>query len=159
MLDREYVIAALTGLLLNKPEMAEPFVETYHITSGEQRRAARTAMQSCIERSLRMVRSIAKQYGFPETELITLAWGVLRAVMKDEDREHAIAWHLLKFFMGKGKEKSGRYEGISQSFHPTQNTPEAKRLLGGLVQGKLPDLDMDALSEDLRTLLRDARLV
>lgn len=176
VLDREYVCAGFTGLLLSRIQ-PDTFIAQYCITSSEQRRAAVTVVQVIMQggpvwpgdEGSQRVGEIAREFGFTQNELTSMAWEVLRGTLDPNfeggDGEAAeIALHVLRNFLKDMIPRAVQgpafsYTGYADSFQPKDSDPQAANLIGDIVYRDLGgNADRAQLSPEKQQLLQDLGL-
>ncbi len=140
-IDREFIIAALSGMLREGIPDGE-FIDTYGVSSSETRRAAIVAVQTLMQggqlggpAAVVRVQSLAQRFSFTRDELANMAWEVLRGAIEDPEAEREIAHHVTKWFLRDHlpRKMAFPYTGAVASFEPKSHPGGAGDLLGDLV--------------------------
>ncbi|MDP3964165.1 MAG: hypothetical protein Q8Q20_00695 [bacterium] len=168
-IDREYVLAALTGLMFIRMEQ-RPFVDKYAVSPPEQRRCAEVAvmmaMQGCgskPEHSRELARELASRYDINPDQLRELAWKVVRGALDDvegEEHLHFVFDNFLRDVIPPGEMFVNA--GSQLAFHPADTETLPEGIIGDLVLR-----DTDALSpaqecplpDELREIYQDAGII
>jgi hypothetical protein len=165
-LDREYVLAALLGLLLHECDTTS-LIQKYSIGKTEQRRVACVLIQHTMQqldteshkRELARIATLAEQYDIDDETLTRLAWEVLRGVLDDPDNEKHAAYFVLKYCL-QDKIPSGstfNFGGVAEAFVPSGECDYRYSLIGNFVfRDDGCDYDLSALPAALQQLLEDS---
>ncbi|MBI4434722.1 hypothetical protein HY635_02810 [Candidatus Uhrbacteria bacterium] len=141
-IDREFIVAALSGMLREGiPD--DEFIDTYGVSSSEARRAAIVAVQTLMQggqevrgpTAVARVQELTQRFSFTKDELANMAWEVLRGAVEDPESERDIAYHVVKWFLRDRlpRQMSFPYTGAIASFEPKTHPGGAGDLLGDLV--------------------------
>lgn len=161
-IDREFVVAALSGMLREEVPTSE-FEAKYGVSPYEARRAAMVVVQTLMQggqisgpAAVIRVQQLTQRFSFTRDELTSMAWEVLRGSVEDRESEREIAYHVVKWFLRDRlpRQTSFPYTGATASFEPKLHPGGAGDLLGELVW-RDPDRNPHRPPEALE-LLRDA---
>jgi hypothetical protein len=140
-IDREYIVAAFSGMLRDGVPTSE-FEAKYGVSHGEARRAAIVAVQTLMQGgqlsgpiAVTHVQELAQRFSFTKDELTNMAWEVLRGAVEDPESDREIAHHVTKWFLqGRiPRQTSFPHTGATASFEPKLCPGGAGDLLGDLV--------------------------
>ena len=166
--DREYILAGLTGLLLDSAPWAA-FRDKYMITPREVRRAACVAVQTLMQggrvsgdKAVARVKALAQMMVFTKDELTSTAWEVLRGVLHSQEADASeIVHHVLRYFLVDQLPRGTQfgYTGMADEFQPRDKTDYRQDLIWDLVSRDLAGTNPDNLPTELVVLLEDVGLL
>lgn len=175
--DRELVLAAFTGLLVEDDAQAvDALAQKYSMNDSEQRRAAKTAIQDVMGmidasrwgkgEARRRIDEIARRFKVSKDELESLAWEVVRGSMDDPEGGSEYAqrgMHVFREFLRHSIPKGAAfgYTGAMDAYEPKEggDYPGYKGgVVSDLVRGEFGGgkANWDTLFPEVKQLYSDA---